>query len=455
MVSLGEYGSPLLAGTRKIHPLCRSRGSPFRAREIIAACEENQLRILTFTSLFPNGVRPVLGVFVFQRLSHLSRRPGNEVEVIAPVPYFPRWLRFSRWQKEGQVPREERMGGLTVHHPRYLLLPKVSMPMHGLLMFLGSWRLARKLHRENPIDCIDGHFIYPDCFAAVLLGKLLKVPVVVSARGTDINLYPSFRLIRPMVRWTLSNAAGVISVSRSLGRAIAGLGFPQDRVRVIGNGIDPTRFNPVDPREARTRLNLPQTGPIVVSVGGLIPRKGFHFLIPALAQIAPQFPGLRLYILGEGEYRAKLESLAREFGIQDHVFLPGNIPNEELRYWFSASTVSCLVSSREGWPNVLQESLACGTPVVATNLWGAPEVIVSPDLGLLVEQNVEAIAAALHVALNKTWDRTGIARHAGQRTWEVVADELGDYLSSIISEWHGGSQAASSQGSPVPQDREG
>ena len=401
------------------------------------------MRVLTYTSMFPNAMHPVLGVFIYQRLSHFSQRPGNEVEVISPVPYFPRWLRFSRWQKQGLVPRQERVGGLTVHHPRYPLLPKVSMPLHGLLMFLGSWRLVSKLHRENPIDCIDGHFIYPDCFAAVLLGKLLKVPVVVSARGTDINLFPSFRTIRPMIRWTLSNAAGVISVSNSLGKAIADLGFPENRVRIIGNGIDPARFSPVDPFQARTRLNLPQTGPIVVSVGALIPRKGFHFLIPALARIAARFPGLRLYILGEGEYRAKLEAQARELGIHDHVFLPGNIPNEELRYWFSASTVSCLVSSREGWPNVLQESLACGTPVVATNLWGAPEVIVSSDLGLLVEQNVEAIAAALDVALNKSWDRAAIARHAGERTWEVVAKELNDYLSTIISNWHGGSTAAS------------
>jgi len=246
-----------------------------------------------------------------------------------------------------------------------------------------------------------------------------------------------------MIRWTLSNAAGVISVSNSLGKAIADLGFPEDRVRIIGNGIDPARFSPVDPFQARTRLNLPQTGPIVVSVGALIPRKGFHFLIPALAQIAPRFPGLRLYVLGEGEYRAKLEALARKLGIQDRVFLPGNIPNEELRFWYSASTVSCLVSSREGWPNVLQESLACGTPVVATNLWGAPEVIVSPDLGLLVEQNVEAIASALDVALSKSWDRAAIARHAGERTWEVVAKELNDYLSTIISNWHGGLTAAS------------
>ena len=309
------------------------------------------------------------------------------------------------------------------------------MPLHGLLIFLGTFRLARRLHKEVHFDCIDAHFIYPDCFAAILLGKLLRLPVIVSARGTDINLYPSFTLIRPMIRWTLRQAAGVVAVSESLRKVILDLGVPANRVRVIGNGIDPERFNPVDPREARANLGLPETGPIVVSVGGLIPRKGFHFLIPAIARIAPRFPGLRLYILGEGEYRSTLEALASECNVRDQVILAGSIPNQQLRFWLSAANVSCLVSSREGWPNVLQESLACGTPVVATRVWGAPEIIVSSELGLLVEQDVPAIATAIESALTKKWKREAIARHAAKRTWEVVAGEVEDFLSSCITRW--------------------
>lgn len=391
------------------------------------------MRILTFTSLFPNSEKPAHGIFVFQRIAHLSQRPGNKVQVIAPVPYFPRWLRWTRWKKEGQVPQEEKIGDLTVYHPRYLLLPKVSMPFHGLLMFLGSLRVALRLNREEYFDCVDAHFIYPDGFAAVMLGKLLKVPVILSARGTDINLYPSFRLIRPMIRWALKHSAGLIAVSASLREVMLELGAPPSHVRVIGNGIDSNRFGPIDPPEARRHLGLPETGQIVVSVGALIPRKGFHFLIPAIAQIAPRLQGLRLYILGEGDYRSKLEGLIRECNVAAQVSLVGSVPNEQLRFWFSAASVSCLVSSREGWANVLQESMACGTPVVATRVWGAPEVIVSPELGLLVEQDTQAIAAALESALTKKWNRPAIARHAAKRTWQVVAAEVEEFLSSSIA----------------------
>jgi glycosyltransferase involved in cell wall biosynthesis len=300
-------------------------------------------------------------------------------------------------------------------------------------MFLGSLRIASRLHKLKPFDCIDAHFVFPDGFAALLLGKVLKVPVVVSARGTDINLYPSLRLIRPMIRWTLRNSAGLIAVSASLRQVMLELGAAHDRVSVIGNGIDLNRFHPIDPTEAKRHLGLPETGPIIVSVGGLVPRKGFQFLIPAVSKIAARFPNVRLYILGEGDYRPKLEDLIRECQAEAQVFLVGAVPNEYLRLWFSVANVSCLVSSREGWANVLQESMACGTPVVATHVWGAPEIVVSPELGLLVKQDTQAIAAALEAALSREWNRSAIALHAAQRTWEVVASEVEEFLSSSIS----------------------
>ncbi len=391
------------------------------------------MRVLTFTSLFPNAVQPAHGIFVYQRVVHLARRQGNIVQVVAPVPYFPRWLCRSRWRAASQVPKEEEIGNLKVHHPRYLLLPKISMPLHGLLMFLGSVFLVRRLKKGMSFDCIDAHYVYPDGFAAALLGKVSGVPVIVSARGTDVNWFPSFRLIRPMIRWTLRRAAGVIAVSAALKDVMVKLGVPAEKIRVIGNGVDVGRFQPLDRRAARRQLKLPEDGPVIVSVGALIPNKGHQFLIRALAQLAPRYPGLRAYLLGEGSYRAKLEALVSEAGMQERVFLVGSRPYEELHRWFSAADVSCLVSAREGWPNVLLESLACGTPVVATRVGGIPEVIVSPELGVLVEQDVPSIAAGLELALNKQWNRAALVRYAGRRTWGVVAEEVEQHLASRAS----------------------
>jgi glycosyltransferase involved in cell wall biosynthesis len=353
------------------------------------------------------------------------------VEVIAPVPYFPSWIRKTKWQHLGQVPRQEEIDGVRVHHPRFPLAAGISMPVHGVLEFLGSLRLARRLHKENPFDCIDAHFVYPDGFAAVLLGRALGLPVVVSARGTDINVYPSFRMIRPMLLWTLRHADGAIAVSADLKKKMADLGAAANLV-VISNGVDEERFRRLDAKESRRRLALPEEAPIAVSVGSLIESKGHHLLISAVEQLTGQFPKLRLYIIGEGVYRPRLEDLVRGKGLQDRVFLKGNFPNEELATWFSAAEISCLMSSREGWPNVVSESLACGTPVLATPAGGIPEIIASPDLGMLVERDVGSIATGLEQALHHQWDREKIAQRARMRSWKTVASEVESFLNSSI-----------------------
>jgi glycosyltransferase involved in cell wall biosynthesis len=390
------------------------------------------LRVLTFTALYPNKANPLQGIFIHQRVKHLALRPGNSTEVIAPVPYFPSWVPAARWRRFSQVPREEVIDGVRIHHPRFPLLPGISMPAHGMLMYLASLPLARRLHREKQFDCIDSHFVYPDGFAAVRLGKKLRLPVIVSARGSDINLYPSFRLIRPMLRWTLAHAAGVIAVSADLKVKMIALGIPETKIRVIPNGVDAERFQPRNAKSARKQLGLPEEGFLLVSVGSLIEAKGHHLLIAAVAELAKSFPKLRLYILGEGVYRSRLEEVVREKKMQERVFLFGTRPNEELNLWFSAADLSCLMSSREGWPNVVAEALACGTPVLATRTGGIPEIISSPELGMLVERNVQSIAVGLQRALTKPWNRAEIARHSRSRSWDAVAAEVEAFLHSTI-----------------------
>ena len=393
-----------------------------------------RLRVLTYTALYPNIVNPLQGIFIHQRVKHLAHRPGNSVEVIAPVPYFPFWLPSPRWRQFSQIPREEIIDGVRIHHPRYPLVPGISMPAHGMLMYLGTRALVRRMQQERKFDCLDAHFMYPDGFAAVLLGRDLGLPAIVSARGTDINLYPSFRTIRPMLRWTLAHAAGAIAVSEGLKKKMIDLGASEPNVRVIPNGVDVELFHRLDPNESRTKLGLPLDVPIAVSVGSLIESKGHHLLISAIQELTRHFPKLRLYIVGEGVYRQRLEELIREKQLQDRVFLMGNRPNQELSTWFSAANISCLLSSREGWPNVVSESLACGTPVLATQAGGIPEIIRSPELGVLVQRNVHSIAAGLELCLTKPWNHQEIARIGGSRSWDDVAEEVEKFLASFVGQ---------------------
>jgi teichuronic acid biosynthesis glycosyltransferase TuaC len=385
------------------------------------------MRILTFTSLFPNAVRRELGVFVQQRVAGLARRAGHQIQVIAPVPYFPSWPPIRRWHMFSQVPGTETVGTLPVVHPRYPLLPGM-MPLHGFLMFLGCLREATRLHRRCNFDCIDAHYIYPDGFAAVLLGNVLGIPVFLSARGTDVNVFPGFRFIRPMIRWALNQAAGVVAVSAALKDVMLGIGVPADKIQVIANGVDAHRFRPVDRAAARRELRIPDDIQMIVSVGSLVPVKSHMLLITAMAELAKRNPRLRLYIVGEGQMRAKLAALVHEQDLQECVFLAGGWPNETLKLWYGAADVSCLASLREGMPNVVLESLACGAPVVATRVGGVGEVLVSEDLGILVEPSAQGLIVGLERALQRQWNRNFIACHAHARTWDVVAEEVERYF---------------------------
>jgi len=391
------------------------------------------VRLLTFTSLFPNSVQPNLGIFVYQRMTAFAALPGNSVEVIAPLPWSPPVLAGEKGRNVRSIPSSEKVGAIPVHHPRYPLVPGISMPVHARSMYLGALALARKLHRENPFDGIDAHYVYPDGTAALLIGRALKLPVIVSARGSDINLFPGFRLIRPQIRHTLRHAAGRIAVCEALKEAMLEVAEENCDIRVIGNGVDLARFCPVDQREAREKLRLPLNARIIVSVAALVPVKGHVRLLQALKILAAKFAGLRLYLVGEGASRAELENLAASLGLPDRVHFVGSYPNDCLRDWYSAADVSCLASSREGWPNVVLESLACGTPMVATCVWGTPEILTSPDVGILVEQTDESLASGLESALTRSWDRGRIVQFARGRDWPAVAREVDAYFREVLS----------------------
>jgi teichuronic acid biosynthesis glycosyltransferase TuaC len=391
------------------------------------------LRVLTFTSLFPNSAQPNLGIFIYQRMAAFAALPGNSLEVIAPLPYAPGWLPHEKSRRLASIPRSEAIGRLTVHHPRYALLPKVSMLFHGRLMAAGSMGLAKRLHQIAPFEVVDAHFVYPDGAAALAIGRALGIPTIVSARGSDINLFPQFRSIRPHIRETLRGAAGRIAVSQALKSAMQEISGSPEEIRVIGNGVDPSRFFRATREEARRELDLPRDDTVIVAVAALLPLKGQDKLIRAVKALLPQFPKLRLYLVGEGPFRKTLESLVRDLDVADRVQLPGACPNERLRLWYSAADLSALASSREGWPNVVLESLACGTPVVATRVWGVPEILGSPDLGILVDGDLSSLTDGLRAALTRPWDAAALASYARSRDWAVVAREVECYFREVLA----------------------
>lgn len=391
------------------------------------------MRVLVYTTLFPNSERPNAAIFVKQRMCHFARLPGREICVIAPVPYCPSWFRLEPWHTYSRIPRVEHMEGVSVHHPKYPLIPKLSMLFHAYLLFAATLPLARNIQKVFPFDLIDGHYIYPDGLAAVLLAKYFRKPVVLSARGSDINQFARFPLVRPQIRYALRNADAVISVCEALKREMVALGIPSEKINVIPNGVDPLWFSPVPKEVARSRLGVPGDAMMILSVGSLIPRKGFHLLMKAVAQWGNRPSRLRLYLVGEGPMRGPLTDLAEDLGISKQVELVGERPNQELAYWYSAADVFCLASEREGWANVIMEALACGCPVVATNVYGAPEILTNPAVGMLVERTTDAIAQALRDALRTEWDHVKIRNHVVHRSWMEVAKDVDRVFVDVLT----------------------
>ena len=382
------------------------------------------MKILVFTNLYPNNIWPNHGVFIKERTTQLTQYEGCEIKVIAPVPYFPA-INFNwRW-KFSRVARREMRDGIEVYHPRYLLTPKVGMAFYGWMMFFSVLSLVKRIQRDFDFDLIDSHYVYPDGFAAIQLGRFFKKPVVVSARGSDINLYRTFPLIRKLLQYVLRNADGVIAVSRALKQSMVQLGIPERRISSIPNGVDTEKFYPMMKEQARRELGL-QCSKLLLSVGNLTPNKGFDLLIGAFPMVAEKLDKehVHLAIVGDGPSRNELEAMISRLRLDSRVHLVGAVPNAKLRLWYSAADVFCLASAREGWPNVILESLACGTPVVATSVGGLPEIVSSDTLGFLTDRDEVKIAAAICRALKKTWQTDHLVEYARSHTWEHTASAV-------------------------------
>lgn len=378
------------------------------------------MRLLTFSTLYPNSGAPNHGVFVENRLRQLVGSGEVTSTVLAPIPFYPKALRFTGlgrggpWARAADVPAVEQRHGLTLHHPRYLVIPKFGMNLAPHLLHAAASRALRRLVAGGlEFDAIDAHYVYPDGVAAIRLGQEFNKPVVITARGSDVTQLPDFPTPRRLIQDAIGRAAALISVSAALGEGLVALGAPRERVHVLRNGIDTKAFTPRDRTAARAALGV--SGPVLLSVGHLIERKGHDRTIAALAHL----PGYTLLIAGEGPERAALEALAQRLGVANRVRLLGARPHAELPEIYSAADAMVLSSSREGWANVLLESMACGTPVVASNIPGNPEVVQRPEAGLVVETNTpEGISAGITRLFASMPDRAATRAYAEPFSWD-------------------------------------
>lgn len=393
------------------------------------------IRALIFSTLYPNRAQPNHGVFVENRLRQTLALGGIEATVVAPVPWFPFGHPiFGSYATFAKVPLVETRHGLTVYHPRYPIIPKIGSRLTPRFLY----RAARKTLSRigGSWDLIDAHYFYPDGVAAAWLAQDLAIPLLITGRGTDLTLIPKSAPHRAQIVWASEQASAMITVCESLRHDLAGLGIAPERIAVLRNGVDLKRFSPGDRRGIREKLDLP--GFTLLSVGSLIPRKGHDLAIAAMAQITDA----TLLIAGSGPLRASLEELARNKGVASRIRFLGELAHDELADVYRAADIFVLASSREGWANVLLEAMACGTPVVATDVNGTPEVLRDPKLGILVrERSSHALGAAIAELRGRLPDRDQVRAYAEQFSWESTATANRKLFHAVAQQGYAGRAA--------------
>jgi glycosyltransferase involved in cell wall biosynthesis len=349
--------------------------------------------------------------------------------VVSPQPWFPgqSLIRLLRPGYRPQAPALEIQQGIRVYHPRYLSVPGLLRQFDGWSMALASVGLMRKLKRQGA-RLIDAHFTYPDGEAATRLGRWLGLPVTLTLRGTEVP-HSKNPVLRPRLSRTLQAAARVFSVSDSLRRLAIELGATPEKTEVVGNGVDTERFQPVPRAAARARFGLPDDAKVLISVGGLVERKGMHRVIEVMPALLQHHSDLHYLIVGgaspEGDNRAELTAQVARLGLADRVHFLGALPSDELKWPLSASDVFVLATRNEGWANVFLEAMACGLPVVSTDVGGNAEVVCRDEIGIIVPFGDSlALQQALDAALNRNWDRSTILDYARDNHWDKRVAQL-------------------------------
>jgi len=375
-------------------------------------------RVLALTSLYPSPARPGLAAFNRQQLSALARlRP---LSLVAPLP-FPAAL--AAQLRRTPAPSDP----FPVRRPIFWYLPGLQRQWHGRALLRSAWPALRAAARELRPTVLLATWLYPDAWAGLLAARRLGLPLVVKLHGSDLLTLRGDPARRPYLRQVLTQADRVVAVSQPLAAAARELGAPEERLRVVANGVDQELFRPGDRLAARRELGLPLDGPMLVFVGRLVEVKGPDIALAALAAMAAkdQTSAPRLALVGAGPLTEDLRRQAAGLGLGDRVIWAGERPHPEIARWLAASDGLILPSRSEGEPNVALEALAAGRPVAATAVGGTPDVIQEGVGGCLARpQDPEDLARAINRLLARTWEPAALRGLVADRSWPASAAAL-------------------------------
>jgi len=403
------------------------------------------LEILAISTLFPTDTMPSHGVFVKNRLLAMADI-GCDITVVNPIPTSPFHKIISQYSEQQKSSLKSEPGKFKeVIHPRYFSLPAFFKDQEHVFLIKSLKSLLVEISNRSSFDMVDVHWTYPDLPLGIAISKMLNIPCRITLRGMEAFYLNDNDNRKNLIADSLSQVDKIISLSEEMVQTadslISKLGKKPPMHSVIRNGVDTSVFSYIKTRkEARSELSL-DSNIILVGVGSLIKRKGFHHVIGSLGELSKMLPehlSISYHIIGssglEGNYEADLKKLISSLGYNKNkkikVVLEGKIENNKLPLWYNAADVFCLSSFGEGSPNVLTEALSCGCPSVATNVGSVPDIINSEDdLGIIIPNLVNVDnkkassywAKALYDLLLKESYREERSKKMSKYTWQWCA----------------------------------
>ncbi|HTX74960.1 MAG TPA: glycosyltransferase [Terracidiphilus sp.] len=392
------------------------------------------MRVAVVTRYFPSSGEPTAGRSLYQTLRILSR--NTDVRVFYPHAAYPSLLR-PHSRTYDQLDKTFKTPEVGVEYHDFPAIPLISRAVSGIT---AAHVLLPHVQAFAP-DLVFGCFLYPAGFAALKIGKALSAPVVVMSIGSDIN-----RIGDPvsalLTRRVLRECDYLVTVSGDLHTKALTMGASPARSRAIVNGCDLSVFHVRSRDEARNKLGVNVASDTVVYIGRVDVNKGLRELVEAAASIRPQRPGLEVYLVGDGPDKPLIQKAIQAHNAEGYIHVLPGCSFDDVAVWMAAADVVTLPSYMEGCPNVVLEALACGRPVVATQVGGIPEIMNNNYGRLVPPRDASALARALAEVLDQTWDEASISASCG-RSWNTVAAELVEVFESTLN----GSRAVSSRGS--------
>jgi teichuronic acid biosynthesis glycosyltransferase TuaC len=388
------------------------------------------MRLLFISNVYPNPLNLSKGAFNRYLVEALAR--DHDVSVVAPISWIEELRAGNRARSELKENRSAVIDRFRVSFPRYFYPPKVFRSSYGWFYWRSVRSSVRGWMRSHQPSAVIGFWAHPDGEAAVRAAREVGVPSVVIVGGSDVLLLTKDRTRRRCVCKVLNSCDLVLAVSCDLKERILALGVRPERVHVWKRGIDAGLFAPGDRQEAQRRLGIPRSLRSILWVGGMVPVKGLDILLESCSLMRSRGVDYRLYLVGDGPLRTVLMSEAKARGLADHLKFVGTKLHDELPDWYRAAALTVLPSRSEGLPNVLRESLACGTPFVASDVGGIGE-IADPGASILVPPgNAHRLADAITHGLERWSDRTAPIA-ARFESWENSASALVDMLTPLVT----------------------